>query len=208
MKDSDTLKSSDMKHRYAAIGLLWTGCLFVWLGRYPNQLTALVFDQWKLILTFVSLMILAFGLCRKFQWRVVRICLIVVCVLFTIAILNSSTWLTIYVQNNTSVPLTAVMKDLSDDRLRIVSVQPKQKKLVELLESGGISDVMWHLLVYDKDGVVHLQQVIKGDQVVNEYRLNRHTVEINPQSPQNLGNDSSPSETEDEKPVVPPKHPN
>lgn len=180
MKKYNTPKSFSMKHSLITVCLLWIGALIVWLGRYPNQFSAQIFDLWEIILFFASLMILAFGLCRKFRWRSVRTVLIIVCVLFSIVILNFSMWMTIYVQNDTSVTLTAVMTDLSNDRIRMVSIPPGRRKLVELLESesNSFGDVQWHLLVYDEAGTVYLQQVIKGKEIKRD-----HTIEIDPQSP-------------------------
>lgn len=156
---------------------LWAGALFVWLGRYPNQLTAMVFDRWKIILPFISIMIIAFALCRKYHLRGITMSLIIVCVLFTIFILNFSMWMPILIQNNTAKELTAVMKDLSNDRIREVSVPPGRTKWIEILAAGDdtFGDIQWHLLVYDEAGAVYLQQVIKGSEIERG-----HTIQINP----------------------------
>jgi len=163
---------------------LWIGALFVWLGRYPNQFTAQIFDRWILILSFISIAGIAFGLCRKFQWRAVRILLIILCVLFSIAILNFSMWMPISVQNNTSVSLTAVMMDLSSsNKIRVVSIPPQKTKWVELIESedGTFGKKQWSLLVYDSSAKIYYQDIIEGSKIKRG-----HIIEIEEQSSYSL----------------------
>lgn len=176
MTEKPVLKSS-IRHILISLGCLWLGALFVWLGRFPNQLTALLFDRWAIILPFISVMSVAFWICRKRQWRVVNVSLIVVCVLFAIAVLNFSMWMTIRLENNTSVLLTAVMTNLSKDTVRVVSIQPGDTKLVELVATyGGTETYDWHLLIYDGTGKVYDQQVIKGAGIDR-----RHLIRMGPE---------------------------
>ena len=183
--NTKSAKPFDIRSVFIPIICLWLGSLIIYLGRYPNQLTALIFDQWKIILPFISLMIVAFGISRKFQWRTVKISLIVVCILFSLAILNFSMWMTVYVQNKTSVPLTAVMTNLSNDRIRTISIPPSQTKLVELL-TDTFGKTKWHLLVYDNAGEVYSQQIIKGEEIKRG-----HTIQINSPIDKDLNNDNS-----------------
>lgn len=158
--------------------IIWWAVLWSFLDKNANIFTALIVDQWKIILPAFSIMTVLVFFSLRFRMRIMVIFFIFTFTLVMLKILFwGSIFLVISIENKTPVNLYGVSIDFSSNNIRTTLVQPADKKNLVLKKALCLEEAKkegYYIFIYDDQKKIYFQRTLNAEQL--DERINTITV--------------------------------
>ena len=148
---------------------LWLSVSWTSLWQQPNLFTVLVVDRWRILLPVFSVILLLMLISSGFPMGIVRHLLWLILGLVVMwIIVTPSIFLSVLIENNSSVHLSAVSVDLKNNHIRMVAIPPQEKKRVVLAKAESLEIAKgngYHLFVYNDEGRIYFEKTLTPKQL-------------------------------------------